>query len=41
MRHPQRLLLTFAALFLVSSCRNESPQPPPPKVQAAATRLVE
>ena len=26
---------------MVSSCRNEAPKPPPPKVQAAATRMVE
>ena len=42
MPHLQRLLLTVAALITVSSCRSEAPKlPPPPKVQAAAARLVE
>ncbi len=42
MPHLQRLLLTVAALIMVSSCRSEAPKlPPPPKVQAAAARLVE
>ena len=36
MRHPQRLLLSLAALITVSSCKGEEPaQPPPPKVPAA------
>ena len=30
MRHPQRLLLTLAALITVSSCKSEAPKPPPP-----------
>ena len=29
MRHPQRLLITFAALITVSSCKSEAPKPPP------------
>ncbi len=38
----KRLLLTVAALIALSSCRSETPKlPPPPKVQAAAARLVE
>ena len=41
MRHPQRLLLTLAALITVSSCKSEPPKPPPPKVQAVCTQLVE
>ena len=42
MPHLQRLLLTVAALITVSSCRSEAPKlPPPPKVQAAAARMVE
>ena len=40
-RHPQRLLLTLAALITVSSCKSEAPQPPPPKVQAVSTQLAE
>ena len=41
MRHPQRLLLTLAALITVSSCKSEAPKPPPPKVQAVSTQLAE
>ena len=41
MRHPQRLLLTLAALITVSSCKGEAPKPPPPKVQAVSTQLAE
>ena len=42
MRHPQRLLITFAALITVSSCKSEAPKPPPPpKVQAVSTQLAE
>ena len=41
MRHPQRLLLTLAALITVSSCKSEPPKPPPPKVQAVSTQLAE
>ena len=42
MRHPQRLLLTLAALITVSACGSEAPkQPPPPKVQAAAVQMAE
>ena len=42
MRHPQRLLLTLAALITVSSCKSEAPQqPPPPKVQAVSTTMAE
>ena len=41
MRHPQRLLLTLAALVTVSSCKSEAPKPPPPKVQAVSTQLAE
>ena len=41
MRHPQRLLLTIAALITVSSCKSEAPKPPPPKVQAVSTQLAE
>ena len=41
MRHPQRLLLTLAALIMVSSCKSEAPKPPPPKVQAVSTQLAE
>ena len=38
----KRLLLTVAALIALSSCRSETPKlPPPPRVQAAAARLVE
>jgi len=40
-RHPQRLLITFAALITVSSCKSEAPKPPPPKVQAVSTQLAE
>ena len=40
MRHPQRLLITFAALITVSSCKSEAPKPPP-KVQAVYTQLAE
>jgi membrane fusion protein (multidrug efflux system) len=40
-RHPQRLLLTLAALITVSSCKSEAPKPPPPKVQAVSTQLAE
>ena len=41
MRHPQRLLITFAALITVSSCKSEAPKPPPPMVQAVSTQLAE
>ncbi len=41
MRHPQRLLLTLAALITVISCKNEAPKPPPQKVQAVTTQLAE
>ena len=41
MRHPQRLLLTLAALITVSSCKSEAPKPPPPKVQAVSAQLAE
>ena len=42
MRHPQRLLLSLAALITVSSCKGEEPaQPPPPKVQAATATNAE
>ena len=41
MRHPQRLLLTLAALITVSSCKSEAPKPPPPKVQAVSTQMAE
>ena len=42
MRHPQRLLLSLAALITVSSCKGEEPaQPPPPKVQAATATTAE
>ncbi len=41
MRHPQRLLLTLAALITVSSCKSEASKPPPPKVQAVPTQLAE
>ncbi|ABB36035.1 efflux RND transporter periplasmic adaptor subunit [Synechococcus sp. CC9605] len=41
MRHPQRLLITFAALITVSSCKSEAPKPPSPKVQAVSTQLAE
>ena len=41
MRHPQRLLLTLAALITVSSCKSETPKPPPPKVQAVSTQMAE
>ena len=42
MRHPQRLLLSLAALITVSSCKGEEPaQPPPPKVQAATASTAE
>ena len=41
MRHPQRLLLTLAALITVSSCKSEPPKQPPPKVQAVSTQLAE
>jgi len=40
-RHPQRLLLTLAALITVSSCKSEAPKPPPPKVQAVSTQMAE
>jgi len=41
-RHPQRLLLSLAALITVSSCKGEEPaQPPPPKVQAATATNAE
>jgi RND family efflux transporter MFP subunit len=40
-RHPQRLLITCAALITVSSCKSEAPKPPPPKVQAVSTQLAE
>jgi RND family efflux transporter MFP subunit len=40
-RHPQRLLLTLAALITVSSCKSEAPKPPPPKVQAVPAQLAE
>ncbi|WP_038556836.1 efflux RND transporter periplasmic adaptor subunit [Synechococcus sp. KORDI-52] len=42
MRHPQRLLLTLAALITVSSCKGEATkQPPPPKVQAVSTQMAD
>ena len=42
MRHPQRFLLSLAALITVSSCKSEAPkQPPPPKVQAVSTQMAE
>lgn len=42
MRHPQRLLLSLAALVTVSSCKGEAPkQPPPPKVQAVSTQMAD
>lgn len=42
MRHPQRLLVSIAALITVSSCGpHASKQPPPPKVQAVMTQMAE
>ncbi len=42
MRHPQRLLVSIAALITVSSCGPDAPkQPPPPKVQAVMTQMAE
>ena len=42
MRHPQRLLLSLAALATVSSCKREALQePPPPKVQAVSTQMAD
>ena len=42
MRHPQRLLLSLAALVTVSSCKGEAPQqPPPPKVQAVSAQMAD
>ena len=42
MRHPQRLLLSLAALITISACKGEEPaQPPPPKVQAATATQAE
>jgi len=41
-RHPQRLLLSLAALVTVSSCKGEAPQqPPPPKVQAVSAQMAD
>ena len=41
-RHPQRLLLSIAALITVSSCGPDAPkQQPPPKVQAVMTKMAE
>jgi multidrug efflux pump subunit AcrA (membrane-fusion protein) len=41
-RHPQRLLLSLAALITISACKGEEPaQPPPPKVQAATATQAE
>ena len=42
MRHPQRLILSIAALITVGACKAEGPAaPPPPKVQAVSTQMAE
>ena len=42
MRHPQRLILSIAALITVGACKADAPaSPPPPKVQAVSTQMAE